>query len=156
MVHSGADLQVLSESKSGGNPLGYRLAFDNIDFGVKARYMRADKHRNQSLHCVNIMAVQNRIDHSEYPDVHPATCLDHPKRRATVLLPSKQDDAALRSNIAVLVSRVLADHMPFFQLTFRDVVEWHIKHRYYSAMSSKSVVVTLLSCGPRGKDYILL
>lgn len=122
--------------------LGYKLVGDNIDKGTKARYMRNDKYRDQSLHYFNFLAVQNRIDFTDYPDIQPDTCLDHPERRAKFLLPSQQDDATLRRNISILVSRVLAEHMPFFKYTFEDVVDWHIQHQYYSEMSSKSVVVS--------------
>ncbi len=128
-----------------GHQLGYKLVGDNIDKGVKTRYMRKEHYHDQSLHYFHSFAVLNRIDHSDFPDVHPLTCLDHPKRRAVTLLPSAQDDTALRANIGILVSRVLTDHMPFFNLTFQDVVDWHIKHQYYSEMSTKSVVVSTCS-----------
>lgn len=36
------------------------------------------------------------------------------------LLPSQEHDANLRNNIAILVSRVLATRMPFFQFVFSD------------------------------------
>ncbi len=121
--------------------LGFKLVGDNIDKTVKARYMRAENHRNKSLHYFHYFAVQNRIDHSSFPDVHVQTCLDSPKRRALSLLPSKEDDRILRSNIVTMVSRVLTKHMPFFKHTFEDIVQWHIKHQYYAEMSSKSVVV---------------
>ena len=121
--------------------LGYKLVGDNIHKGVKARYMRAEVHRNQSLHYFHCFAIQNRIDHSNYPGVHPPTCKDSPRHRALALLPSKEDDSTLWMNIAVLVSRVLAEYMPFFKHTFDDVVTWHIKHQHTAEMSSKSLVV---------------
>ena len=102
--------------------LGYTLVGDNVDKGVKTRYMRQEQYGDQSLHYFHSMAVQNRIDFSIYPDVHLHTCLDQPKRRAKSLLPSQLDDTALRTNVGILVSRVLADHMPFFQFTFQDVI----------------------------------
>ncbi len=65
---------------------------------------------------------------ASFPDVHVQTCLDSPKRRALSLLPCKEDDRILRSNIVTMVSRVLTKHMPFFKHTFEDIVQWHIKH----------------------------
>ena len=125
--------------------LGYKLVGDNIDKGVKARYMRADEHRGQSLHYFHSFAVQNRIDFSSYSDVLPATCLDSCERRAKQLLPSKDDDSCLRNNLTILVSRILVDNMSFFRHTFDGVVTWHIEHQYYSEMSTKSVVVSSTS-----------
>ena len=116
---------------------------DNIDKGVKSRYMRSGKYRGQSLHYLHSFAVQSRIDFSSFPDTHPDTCLDSPERRAKFLLPSIEDDSDLKHGISVLISRILAKNMPFFWHTFEDVVQWHIKHKYYKEMSSKSVVVSI-------------
>ena len=124
--------------------LGYKLVGDNIDKGMKTRSMRAESHRNQSLHYFHAFATRNRIDFSDYPDVHPHTCKDSPIHRASSLLPSKEDDNFLRHNFGIIVSRILTQHMPFFKHTFDDVVEWHIRHQYYAEMSSKSVVVSYI------------
>ena len=62
---------------------------------------------------------------------------------ATSLLPSPDDDVALRKNFATLVSRILFGSIDFFMLTFDDVVEWHIKHEFYEQMSRKSDVVSI-------------
>ena len=51
------------------------------------------------------------------------------------------------------VSRVLVSHLKFFNLTFEEVCEWHIKHPYYKEMSTKSVVVSLYLCNI---SYMLL
>ncbi len=123
--------------------LGYKLVGDNIDIGVKTRYMRLERYENKSLHYFHCLAVQNRIDHSHKPDVHPDTCLPSPLHRASTLLPSLADDRSLRNDFITCVSRILVEHMPFFKHTFEDVVEWHIQHQYYNQMSAKSVVVCL-------------
>ena len=99
---------------------------DNIDKGVKSRYMRSEKYRGQSLHYFHSFAVQSRIDFSSFPDTHPDTCLDSPERRAKFLLPSIEDDSDLKHGISVLISRILAKNMPFFWHAFEDVVQWHI------------------------------
>ena len=105
--------------------------------------MRSQSHRDQSLHYFNSFAVYNRIDFSSYPDIHPSTCFDRPLHRAKSLLPSRDDDNILRESIATIISRVLTDNMPFFRMTFDDVILWHMKHKYYSQMSKKSVVVSV-------------
>lgn len=123
--------------------VGYKLIGDNIDKGVKARFMRVEDHSNRSLHYFHACAIQNRVDLSEYEDVHPQGCEDSPDRRALRLLPSKEDDNALKHTVSTIVARILTQHVPFFKLTFEDVVEWHISHKYSSEMKSKSVVVSL-------------
>ena len=123
--------------------LGYKIIGDNIDKMVKARYMRDEGYCNKSLHYFHSFAIQNRIDLSSYPDVHPHTCMDSPSRRASALLPSEEDDGILRTNIVTLVSRILTEHMSFFKYTFDDVVDWHMKHLYYAEMSSASIVVSM-------------
>lgn len=124
--------------------LGYKIIGDNIDKGVKARFMRVEDHGNQSLHYFHACAIQNRVNFSDYADVHPHGCEDSPERRALRLLPSEEDDNALRHDVGVIVARILTKHVPFFKLTFEDIVEWHIAHKYSSEMSTKSVVVSLL------------
>lgn len=125
---------------------GYKIVGDNIDKGVKARYMRANKHQNQSLHYFNSFAVANRVDFSALSDVRPSTCLNSPQKRAVQLLPSKDDDAILRSNFMTLVSRVLVEFIPFFKETFDGVVTRHIQHEYSTEMSTKSQVVSQILC----------
>ena len=71
--------------------LGYKLVGDNIDKGVKARFMRVEQHCGQSLHYFHFCAIQNMIDFGDYPDVLPHTCLDSPTKRALYLLPSDED-----------------------------------------------------------------
>ena len=61
---------------------------------------------------------------------------------AEFLLPSEEDNFYLRSKFRIMVSRILVQHLPFLKLTFGDVVEWHVKHRYSAEMSAKSVVIS--------------
>ncbi len=122
--------------------LGYKLIGDNIDKGVKTRFMRVEDHSNKSLHYFHACAIKNRVDLREYPDERPQGCEDCPKRRALRLLPSAEDDKELRLNIGTIIGRILTQHMPYFKLTFEDIVKWHIPHKYSSEMSSKSIVVS--------------
>ena len=119
--------------------MGYQLVGDNLDKGVRARYMRSQSHHDQSLHYFNSFAVYNRIDFSSYPDIHPSTCFDIEQNQ----LPSRDDDDILRESIATIISRVLTDNMPFFRMTFDDVILWHMKHKYYSQMSKKYIVMSV-------------
>ena len=119
----------------------YKLVGDNIDKNVKARYMRIEGSRNQSLHYFHSFAVLDRINFSHLPDVFLHTCLNSPKQLALAMLPSKDDDKVLTLLFETHVSRILCTHIPFFKLSFEDIVEWHIHHRYYDEMSAKSEVV---------------
>ncbi|KAL5484392.1 hypothetical protein EMCRGX_G020883 [Ephydatia muelleri] len=129
------DMNVSSNNKS----LGFRLCGDNLDKTIQRRHARLDR-VNKELHCFNSYAVRNRVDISQLSDEVP-----HYPLHIDVysILPSPLDDNTLSSNIATLVSRVLCKHMKFFNVSFDDVVQWHIHHKYYKEMSQKSQVVPL-------------
>ena len=120
---------------------GYRICGDNIDKTIRTRYMCLDK-RNASLHYFHSFAVHNRIDFPMLSDAPVDKTTLQCEEMAVSILPSTSDDQVLCSNLAILISRVLVDHMKFFQLMFEDVVERHIKHQFYKEMSSKSIVVS--------------
>ena len=62
-----------------------------------------------------------------------------------LLLPGSEDDAAIRHNISILISRVLFANLSFFKLSFDGVVKWHIQHEFYEEMSAKSDVVSMFN-----------
>ena len=103
--------------------------------------MHSDK-RNQSLHYFHSYAVQNRVNVSNLSD-SPVNITLSPERMAISILPSIEDDSKVKCNMAVLVSRVLASHMKFFNFSFADAVKWHIEHQFSEEMSQKSVVVSM-------------
>ena len=119
----------------------YKLVGDNIDITVTARYMRPEL-QNQSLHYFYSFAILDRVNLSGFSNHFPATCTDSPLNTALSLLPSVENDEKLLHNIAILISRVLVTHMPFFQFAFNDVTTWHIHHKFYKEMSKKSEVVS--------------
>ena len=90
----------------------------------------------------NSFALCDRISFNHLPDVFPHTCFNSPKQRALSMLPSKKDDEALALMFETHISRILCTHIPFFKTSFEDIVEWHIRHRYYDEMSAKSEVVS--------------
>ena len=120
---------------------GFRLCGDNLDKSIHRRHLRSDK-RNQSLHFFHAYAVENRIDVSELSDNCPSISeTTDVSCAAQWILPKSRDDAAIKDNIAVLISRVLYQYFDFFKLSFDRVIQWHIKHKHYTEMSCKSVVV---------------
>ena len=118
--------ELISVTFNKPNMLGYKLVGDNIDLAIKARYMRTDGPSNQSLHFFHLMGVRDRVNLSHLSIDLPATCLNHPERIADEILPAIDDDQVLLNNMEMIVSRVLATHMPYFKLTFSDVVTWHL------------------------------
>ncbi len=124
-----------------GNPELYCLCGDNIDITVKPRFMRTDKHKTTSLHYFHSYAVQNRIDFSDLSETVPMALVVDVHQLAASLLPTPDDDVALRNNIAVLVSRILVTNIDFFKFAFDGVVEWHIRHEFSKEMSAQSQVV---------------
>ena len=118
---------------------GFCICGDNIDKMIHRRHMRSDR-SNLSLHYFNSYAVENRVNFTELSDKRVDHITDT-LSMAESLLPTKFDDAALKENVSVLVSRVLCTHLTFFHDYFKDVVDWHIKHKYYAEMAKKSLVV---------------
>lgn len=117
----------------------YHLCGDNIDKNVKRRYFRVDKLPNtRSLHYFHYYAVKDRVDFSDMGE-EPIQCKQLDLQQvATSLLPSSEDDAELRKNISVMVSRVLYNNLPYFKHTFDGVINWHIEHEYYKEMCEPS------------------
>ena len=139
------DSEVTTEDSDGAkrsHNLGYRICGDNIDKTVCSRYMRLDR-KNNSLHYFHLFAVQIRVCIPRN-EMHFTSMPDKTEIAAT-LLPSLNDDQILKENVAILVSRILTNNLKFFRLTFQELIQWHIKHPYYKEMSSKSLVVRIIT-----------
>ena len=117
-----------------------------MDKTIKQRHMRVTTRKPESVHYFQSYAVADRIDFSHLSNSIIPTQQTDPKQVAISLLPSPEDDLAIRDNICMLMSRVLFDNVAFFKLCFEGVIDWHIEHEYYKEMSTKSDVVSLLKC----------
>ena len=113
---------------------------DNLDHTIVSRYMRVGVNKPDSIHFS--MAVADRVDFSSKSDQHKPTQQCNLRKVALSLLPTDDDDLAIRENISILISRVLFENVKYFNLTFDGVIKWHIGHDYWEEMSSKSVVVS--------------
>lgn len=120
----------------------YQLCGDNIDKGIKQRHMRTNIKAPQSIHYFHYYAVADRIDFSGLSDQIIPTQQEDQTKVALSLLPTDDDDSALRSNICILLSRIAYDNMGFFKASFDGVINWHLKHEFSAEMSTKSVVVS--------------
>ena len=58
------------------------------------------------------------------------------------LLPSTTDNQMVKEHFAILVARVLVEHIPYFAEDFKGLVENHIAHQYTSEMAKTSAVVS--------------
>ena len=128
-----------------GNSTLYHLCGDNIDMSVKQQYMRIGSSKPDSIHYFHFYAVADRIGLSNISDQVIATQQRDSGLIVASLLPTPEDDVALRDNICVLMSRILCEHVEFFKFTFEEVVDWHIKHEFYDEMSPKSIVVSIIN-----------
>ena len=126
------------------HPTMYHLCGgDNVDKGIKQRYMRFGIGKPDAIHYFHSYAVGDRIDLSNLSDQVILTQQRDAKQVATSLVPTSEDDVALRDNMCVLISRILYENLEFFRHSFDGVIEWHIKHEFYDEMSTKSEVVSV-------------
>ena len=120
----------------------YHICGDNIDKGVKQRYIRIGNFKPDCIHYFHSYAVADRVDVTSLSDQVIATTQHDKRQVALSLLPTPEDDVAIRSNIITIISRILYEALDFFKLSFEGVVTWHIHHEYYKEMARKSIVVS--------------
>ena len=132
------------QQSSSSEAFGYKLCGDNVDKSVKHRYTRSDMcNTASSIHYFHSYAAKNRISTGDLSEAAPSPPTMEAKQIALTLLPSVDDDATICTNIATLISRVLVEHLRFFEHSFDDAVIWHIPHRYSEQMKHKSNVVSI-------------
>ena len=116
----------------------WKFVVDNIDSTVNPRCMREDA-QSKSLHYVQVYAVKDRIDYSTIIDPLPSG-----EKNIFNILPTSNDYEKIKENMAILVSRIIADHIRFFAEDYKSIVTRHILHKYTSQMSQKSEVVSYI------------
>ena len=121
----------------------FKLVGDNIDKNSTPTEIRVDS-QTKPFHYFNSYAVRDRIDLSAYNDC--PSLPDPDLIQLDTLLPSNDDHLALIVNFCHLIARVLMSYTPFFS-KLGDGLERHIKHEYYSEMSPKSEVVSIMVDG---------
>ena len=99
--------------------------------------MRED-HQAKMLNYFHVYGVKDRVDFGSLPDNPPQLPCDVDVH---VLLPTADDLLGLKFNLAVLVTRVLCKHTPFFK-KLGHVVTQHIPHMYSGEMAQRSEVVS--------------
>ena len=121
--------------------VGQRFKFvgDNVDKQIRVRDVRSN-HQATMHHMYSIIAVRNRVDTAQL------SCTGNTADITEVLpkdfLPSAADASAMKSNIVILVARILVTNIP--SLSFlAGVVPMHIQHRYSKEMATKSDISLL-------------
>ena len=113
----------------------YKLCGDNIDKTVHQRYMRSDSHGTRSLHYFHSYAIADRINFSNLSqETQPSRSLNS-HTQALLLLPSLEDEEALKKNFKILISRILYDNIPFFRTRSFGSTSSTIIHRQSMAPS---------------------
>lgn len=112
---------------------------DNVNKKRKKRDERSDN-KKEMLNMVSILASKSRT---------PARSLSHSSTigkvsdlSPSVFLPTCDDVERVKSNLVIIVSRVLTQYISALS-PLRKSVEQHIRHRYSTEMSKKSEVAVM-------------
>ena len=115
----------------------WKLVGDNLDLTIKVRDMRLDN-PNQQYHFFHTIAVQDRVRTAHLNDSRPQQLVSNLSTSDFVL--SSSDYKRLRSDLIVLVSRIVVAELSAFQF-MSEAVPDHILHEYSREMAQSSVVV---------------
>ena len=129
--------EVLNKFREQMHP-GTKVVGDNADLQQKAREL-STTHKNQDHHFFNHACIKNRV--SGY---HLASTLTHtpqPPMEPASILPGVEDNKQLKSELVVLIAKVIAEYIPALQW-FSLHVPNYISHDYDSVASKKSEVVS--------------
>ena len=96
---------------------------DNIDKNAKPRFVHSD-HQTHSLHFVHSYAVKDRIEFSQFSSKTPTAV------NIFDIIPDEHDYKTLKSDFAVLTSRMIVEYMPFFSTEYKGIPLQHIPHKY--------------------------
>ena len=119
--------------------LELRVNFDNLDFQILANQVLTN-HHNTDVHWINQYITFDRVPSLHLDDQHPLA--DLKELPLTEYLLSQEEEKQFRSNITVLVARVLTKMVPCLA-HIKDAVPKHILHLYSKEMVSKSVIIGL-------------
>ena len=134
------------ESGSFSNWCGLKIVSDNLDITICPRSQRVDC-KASSLHFFHCFVVRDRVNFSLASE-SPKPLIYRPISDLPqhTLLPTLSDDQSLLSHFSVIISCVLAREIPYFAVTFHDVIQSHIRHKHCDKMSLKSETVSSMFC----------
>ena len=112
---------------------------DNVDKQRGVRDYRSD-HHGEMVHMYSILVGRSRIPAPELS--HSGHQSELKDVRIDSFLPQRSDVFRVKSNLVVLVSRLLTQYFPALGF-LASVVPKHIKHKYSKQMAEKSEVAVL-------------
>ena len=118
----------------------FKFVGDNVDKRKGVRDIRSD-HRQELKHMYSLLIVKGRVK----PPLSACTPFLSPSLKSTPIttfLPSLEDIAALKSNMVVLVSRIISKYIKGLSHLSKYTTQ-HITHVYSQEMATKSEVVVL-------------
>ena len=115
---------------------GMKLVLDNIDKTVRPRHQTSDA-QTKSLHYIQVYGVKDRVNFTGLSTSPPPI-----DKSVYDILPSGIEYQTLKDNFAILVARILVEHIPFFREDFSGLITNHIPHCYSTEMTNKSEVVS--------------
>ena len=121
----------------------YSICFDNVNQKTTVRHQTRDK-KNKMFNMVQAYAALDRINSLHLSDDSPSP-EDVESIPLHKLLPCEMDEVDLRSQMTVIVERILCTHIPFFE-DVKDNIIWHIPHQYSNESAQKSEMVGLIMC----------
>ena len=122
---------------------GFTMCWDNVGKKVISRHpteQRTNTYLNMALGyvAVNRIATTSHRPWGNWKDLPKAVDLP-----IHTFLPSEGDFDALRDRMAILVSRVICRHLPWFRTHFQSTVVKHIVHPYTLESSQRSALINL-------------
>ena len=112
---------------------------DNVDKQRCVRDYRSD-HHGAMVHMYSILAGRSRTPAKEL--LHTGQLSNLTDISADMFLPQQSEILVIKSNLVVLVSRILVKYFPALKF-LAAVVPKHIHHKYSKEMAKKSEVVVL-------------
>ena len=96
---------------------------------------------NKDHHWFQLFAVRDRVCAKDQSNALPSelTIKNLPLEK---ILPSTEEHQIMNTEIEVIISRVLINHLTYFA-SFKHLVPEHIPHQYSSEMKKKSEIVRL-------------
>lgn len=112
---------------------------DNVDKKQVVRDMRSD-HKSEVLHMFSMLAGLSRTPAPQLSHMGQVAQLKDVKTES--FLPSVDDARKTKSNLIILVSRILTEYIDSMAPLGKSIPK-HIEHRYSKEMAKKSEVVVL-------------
>ena len=121
------------------NRVVFKFIGDNLDKQRHVRDYRSD-HTGRLIHMFSLLASRSRTPAPELQ--HTGHLSDLNEIPDETFLPHKQDIEDVKSNLVILVGRILVEYIPALSFLSK-VVPKHILHRYSKEMAKKSEVIVL-------------